>query len=67
MMGEANWTDIRNILKAGTMVPGLPFYAGVTIFEAIQQDDPLDVVRGTAFGVPYKDRPDPFDDEASGF
>lgn len=65
--GEANWTDVRNVLKVGTMTTGLPFYPAAKILEAAQQDDVLGMVRGSAFGVPYKDRPDLMEAESGGF
>jgi hypothetical protein len=56
MTGEGNWTDVRNAMRALTTTTGLPFFAAAKVAEAVQQDDPLSVARGVAFGVPYHDR-----------
>jgi hypothetical protein len=54
--GEFNNTDLRNLLKLPTLFTALPFNTAIKIAESAQLNDPVDMARGVAFGVPYEKR-----------
>jgi hypothetical protein len=57
LTGEGNWTDIRNIAKAMTLVTWLPAYQVVMYTEALATaDDFGEAVSHVLFGTPYSQR-----------